>query len=211
MRFVLRAATLVAAGSWCAVAAHVALGTDVQEYDFNAAPAGQVQYSLDEGLSWIGVPLAGLRPFVGPGGISDAPPTLNPQALPPVTETTLLSDGVAFRGMSAAHDDEKPVFISSAFVLSGLPVGGAVLFRLLGNRGDATFESDPLDPIWDINNIQIRGLVEGDCDPEPGGLALVAAAAVSIAAWQCRSRRTRRRCRLSCFARRENAGPAASG
>jgi hypothetical protein len=285
MGILVRAAALVAAGSWCIVVATAARGTDVQEYNFNTGPAGwdsplgqwlytaegsnekswklpltgttpatnvllspcftitaktvrfdlqqhrfsfgrsgtgkevtyvppagQVQYSFDEGLTWLGVPLGRWYPIVEPGGGSDTPPTLDPNAFPPGTVTELLPDGYAFQGMSRGYDDNNPKFIKSAFLLDELPVGGGIRFQLVGDLGDAKFSADPLRPIWDVNHVQIKGVVEGECLPEPGGLALAAsaAAAVSIAAWRGRSRGTRRRCRRPCSATRQTPVPAAS-
>ena len=176
-------------------------------------PAGQVQISFDEGSSWRGVPLDRWYPVVEPGGGSDTPPTLDPDAFPDGTETTLLDDGFAFQGMSRGYADKNPKFIKSAFLLDTMPVGGSLRFRLVGDLGGMTFPADPLRPIWDVNNVQIKGVVEGECLPEPGGLALAASAAavVSIAAWRGRSRRTRRRCRRPCSAPVRNPAPAASG
>jgi hypothetical protein len=175
-------------------------------------PAGQVQYRLDDG-AWRGIPLADWYPDVGPGGGGDVPPTLDPFAFAPGTPTTLVGDGWAFQGVSLGYADKNPKFIGSAFVLFGMPMGAEITFRLLGDLGGKTFPPDPLQPIWDVNNVQIKGVVEGECLPEPGGLALAAsaAAAVSIAAWRGRSRRTRRRSRRPCSAPRGTPAPAASG
>lgn len=167
-------------------------------------PAGQVQYSFDEGFTWRGVPLDRWYPLVEPGGGSDTPPSLDPASFPPGTVTTLLDDGYAFQGMSRGYADKNPKFIKSAFVLEDLPVGGALRFRLVGDLGGKTSAADPLHPIWDVNQVQIKGVVEGPCLPEPGGLALAVAAAgaaLSSAAWRGRSRWTRRRCRRPCSAR----------
>ena len=286
MRIAWCAATLLAAGSWCAVAATAARGTDVLEFNFNTGPAGwsspvdtwvytaegsnekswklplsgsnppanllvspclritdttvrfdlqqhrfafgtsatgtsiayvppagQVQYSLDDGLTWHGVALGNWYPFVGPGSGGDTPPTLNPDAFAPGTVTTLLPDGYAFQGVSRGYGDRNPKFIKSAFELTGLAVDDEIVFRLVGDLGDQAFAADPLHPIWDVNHVQIKGVVEGSCLPEPGGLPLAAGAAVvavSSAAWRGRSRATRRRCRRPCFARRRSPGPAAT-
>jgi hypothetical protein len=286
MRIAWCAATLVAAGSWCAVAVTAAKGTDVLEFNFNTGPAGwsspvgqwvytaegsnekswklplsgsnppanllvspclqitdpnvrfdlqqhrfsfgtsgtgvsiayvppagQVQYTLDDGLTWHGVSLHDWYPFVGPGGGSDTPPTLNPAAFAPGTVTTLLPDGYAFQGVSRGFADKNPKFVRSAFELTGLTVG-EIAFRLVGDLGGRSFFADPLHPIWDVNHVQIKGVVEGPCLPEPGGLSLAAVAAVaavSSAAWRGRSRATRRRCHPACSAHRRSPGPVASG
>lgn len=174
-------------------------------------PAGQVQYRLDDD-EWRGIPIEAWYPYVGPGDGSDVPPTLDPSAFAPGTTTKLVPDGWAFQGMSDGYDATNPKFIRSAFELSGLTMGAEIAFRLLGDLGDGKFAADPEHPIWDVNNVQIKGVVEGPCAPEPGGLALMAsaAAAVSIGAWRGRSRWTRRRSRRPCSAPRENPGPGAS-
>ncbi|MFM7107616.1 MAG: hypothetical protein ACKOZU_03295 [Planctomycetaceae bacterium] len=174
-------------------------------------PAGQVQYQLDDD-DWRGIPITAWYPYVAPGDGGDVPPMLDPAALAPGTATQLVADGWAFQGMSDGYDAANPKFIRGAFELSGLPVGGEIAFRLLGDLGDAKFPADPNHPIWDVNNIQIKGVVEGPCAPEPGGLALAAsaAAAVSIGAWRGRSRWTRRRSRRPCSAPRETPGPEAT-
>jgi hypothetical protein len=171
-------------------------------------PAGQVQVSFDEGFHWRGVPLDRWYPFVEPGGGSDTPPTLDPGAFPDGTQTTLLDDGYAFQGMSRGYADKNPKFIKSAFLLDDLPVGGSLRFRFVGDLGGMAFQAAPLRPIWDVNHVQIKGVVEGACMPEPGGLALAASAAgVSIVAWRGRSRRTRRRCRRPCSAPPRSPAP----
>lgn len=175
-------------------------------------PAGQVQYRLDGG-DWRGIPLAAWYPYVDSGGGNDVPPALDPDAFAPNTATKLVPDGWAFQGMSDGYDATSPKFIGSAFVLAGLPVGAEIAFRLLGDLGDGKFAADPKLPIWDVNNVQIKGVVEGPCAPEPGGLALggSAAAAVSIGAWRGRWRWTRRRFRRPCSALRETPVTGASG
>ena len=175
-------------------------------------PAGQVQYSFDEGNHWFGVPLERWYPFVEPGGGSDTPPTLDPAAFPDGTDTSLLEDGYAFQGMSRGYDAKNPMFIKSAFLLEDLPIGKPIRFQFLGDVGEKSI-ADPEHPIWDVNHVQIKGVVEVDCMPEPGGVALVASAAavVSIAAWRGRSRRTRRRCRRPCSAPGRTPARAASG
>lgn len=156
-------------------------------------PAGQVQYRLDDEPKWHGIPLDRWYPYVSPGGGSDVPPTLDPNEF--ASGTALLPDGWAFQGVSLGSGDKNPKFIKSAFELSGLPLGGEIEFRLLGDLGGKTFPADPLNPIWDVNNVQIKGVVEADCLPEPGGFALAASAtaAVGIGAWRSRRRLTRRR------------------
>jgi hypothetical protein len=128
-------------------------------------PAGQVQYTLD-GITWQGIPLA-LWSNTGP----DVPPTLNPADLLPTT-TALLTSGYAFQGMSAGYDQSNPAFIKSGFDLS-LTLGSSLQFRLLGDLGGQVFLADPDNPPWDVDNIQIKGVVPGPCVPEPGTLALL--------------------------------------
>lgn len=128
-------------------------------------PAGQVQYTLD-GITWQGIPLS-LWSNTGP----DVPPTLNPADLLPTT-TALLTSGYAFQGMSAGYDQSNPAFIKSGFDLT-LALGSSLQFRLLGDLGGQTFPADPNNPPWDVDNIQIKGVVPGPCVPEPGTLALL--------------------------------------
>jgi len=128
-------------------------------------PAGQVHYTLD-GITWQGIPLA-LWSNTGP----DVPPTLNPADFLPTT-TALLTSGYAFQGMSDGYDANNPAFIKSGFDLT-LALGTSLQFRLLGDLGGQTFLADPDDPLWDVDNVQIKGVVPGPCVPEPGTLALL--------------------------------------
>jgi hypothetical protein len=167
---------------------------DFQEHRFNfgvsgtvapityVPPARQVQYSLD-GITWQGVPLA-LWSNTGP----DVPPTLNPADFQPATTTALLTSGYAFQGMSDGYDKPNPAFIKSGFDLT-LALGSPLQFRLLGDLGGQTFGADPTNPLWDVNNVQIKGVVPGPCVPAPGTLAL--AAIGGVAALGLRLRRTR--------------------
>lgn len=128
-------------------------------------PAGQVQYTLD-GITWQGVPLA-LWSDTG----SDIPPTLNPADFLPTT-TDLLPSGYAFQGMSAGYDQSNPAFIKSGFDLT-LALGSPLQLRLLADLGGQTFPADLVNPLWDVDNVQIKGVVPGPCVPEPGTLALL--------------------------------------
>ena len=129
-------------------------------------PAGQVQYTLDE-VTWQGVPLA-LWSNTGP----DVPPTLNPADFTGSPTTDLLASGYAFQGMSNGYDNSNPAFIKSGFDLS-LALGSSLRFRLLADLGGQTFSANPKEPLWDVDNVQIKGVVPGPCLPEPGTLALV--------------------------------------
>ena len=132
-------------------------------------PAGQVQYSLD-GITWQGVPIA-FWSNTGP----DIPPTLNPADFLPTT-TALLTSGYAFQDMSPGYDQSNPAFIKSGFDLT-LALGSPLQFRLLGDQGDQVLSGS--NPIWDVDIVQIKGVVPGPCVPEPGTLALAAIGGVA--------------------------------
>jgi len=163
---------------------------DFQEHRFNFGtsgtvppitylpPAGQVQYTLD-GINWQGVPLP-LWSDTGP----DVPPTLNPADLLPTT-TALLDTGYAFQGMSAGYDAPNPAFVKSGFDLAPA-IGSTLQFRLLGDLGGQTFSADPDNPPWDVDIVQIKGVVPGPCVPEPGTLALVGIGGGLLAAGRLR-------------------------
>jgi hypothetical protein len=121
--------------------------------------AGQVQYSLDDGLSWQAVPLWSTQ-----GG--DVAPTFDPALM--TSPTPLLTDGFAFQGQSSG-----PNFISSAFTLAA-GLGNDVQFRFLGNIRDPALV--PSGIAWDVEEIQIKGVVE--CVPEPGSIALAGSGAL---------------------------------
>lgn len=134
--------------------------------------AGQVQYSLDDGSTWQAVSLWSTQG-------SDVAPTFNPLLM--TSPAPLLTDGLAFQGQSSG-----PNYIASAFTLALGPawIGNDVQFRFLGNIRDASLV--PVGIAWDVEEIQIKGVVE--CVPEPGSIALGASGALVGLVWLMRRR-----------------------
>lgn len=146
--------------------------------------AGQVQYSLDDGLTWSGVP----ENLWSSQGVN-IPPTLDPNDI--TSPAPLLTSGMAFQGTSGGVN-----YIASAFTLPlGVgAIGSDVQFRLLGNIRNVAVM--PTGIAWDVDKIQIKGVVQ--CVPEPGTIALATTGGVlSWIGLNRRRRRSRRNVSLS--------------
>lgn len=153
------------------------------------AGAGQVQYSLDDGGTWLGISTWSSQ------GSEIAPP-FTPST--PDTAPPLVAPGLAFVGTSP-HYFNSPSgggnFNNSSFQLMNLTPGDEIRFRFVAamfepacpscKDGGDGHDEKPCDsrtnPLWDLNRFEIKGAVETPCLPEPGGLALVAAGAASAA------------------------------
>lgn len=146
------------------------------------AAAGQVQFSVDGGLTWS-------ADVTWRTTGSDVPATLDPTLL--ADPGALATDGLAFEGISAGYAQGK--FIKSAFDIGGLVAGGGLRFRFLAEqRVPAALGPGP---VWDVEEIQIKGVAETHCFPEPdaGLLAAAGLAALGLAAARRGGPRRRRK------------------
>lgn len=151
--------------------------------------AGQVQYSLDDGGTWLGI-----TTWSSQG--SELAPLFTPSS--PGTVPPFVAPGLAFVGTSPKYFNSPSGggnFNNSSFQLMNLTPGGEIRFRLVAamfepecpscTDGGGGKDKQPCDskinPLWDLNRFQIKGAVETPCVPEPGGLALAAAGAASAA------------------------------
>lgn len=148
---------------------------------------GQVQYMLNGNGVWLGITgweSSGteLAPTFSVTGTSAyAPP--------------LISPGDAFVGTSPKYADSGGggVYDKSSFQISGLTVGDEVKFRFVAAMfvsGTCPSLIDPLRsyPIWELDDFEVKGVVETECVPEPTGLVIAVFGAGSCALWRLRRR-----------------------
>jgi len=149
--------------------------------------AGQVQYMLNASGTWLGITgwestATELAPTFSVSGTSTYVPPL-------------ISPGDAFVGTSPkyANSSGGGVYDKSSFQISGLTVGDEVKFRFVAAMfvsGSCPSLIDPLgsNPIWELDNFEVKGVVEAECVPEPAGLTALVAACVAWLGWRGRRR-----------------------
>ena len=137
--------------------------------DGMVAAAGQVQYSRDGGLTWN-------ADMVWKTTGNDVPPKLDPMLL--TSPGPLLLDGFAFQGASPGSAQGK--FIKSAFTIGELTFGGDLRFRFFADQRIPKALGPGL--VWDVEEIQIKGVAEVACVPEPGAVSLACAGLGLLAA-----------------------------
>lgn len=150
--------------------------------------AGQVQFMLNNSGTWQGV-----TTWSNDG--TELWPTLSPppsELVPP-----LLSPGGIFAGTSPkyANTGAGGVFDKSSFQISGLSLGDMVQFRFVsvttGTSCPTPIDPRGVNPLWDLDTFQVKGVVP--CVPEPSSIALAAAGAllagINLGRRRLRSRR----------------------
>lgn len=148
--------------------------------------AGQVQYMLNASGTWLGITgweSSGteLAPTFSVSGTS--------AYVPP-----LISPGDAFVGTSPkyANSGGGGVYDKSSFQISGLTVGDEIKFRFAAAMfisGTCPSLINPVgsNPIWELDDFEVKGVVETECVPEPSALLIAALGSASCIA--CRLRR----------------------
>lgn len=149
--------------------------------------AGQVQYMLNASGTWLGI-----TGWESSG--TELAPTLSVSGtsayVPP-----LLSPGDAFVGTSPkyANSGGGGVYDKSSFQISGLAAGDEIKFRFAAAMfvsGSCPSLIDPLgsNPIWEVDDFEVKGVVEAECVPEPTGFATLLGACVTWLGWRGRER-----------------------
>lgn len=148
--------------------------------------AGQVQYMLNASGTWLGI-----TAWKSSGG--ELPPTFSVSGtsayVPP-----LISPGDAFVGTSLKYANSGGgVYDKSSFQISGLVPGDEVKFRFVAAMfisGTCPSLIDPLgsNPIWELDNFGVNGVVEAECIPEPAGIVIALLGVAGCALWRCRPR-----------------------
>lgn len=156
--------------------------------------AGQLQCSTDpeNPLAWQAIGLSGGGSWSDAN--NDVAPTLDPTTI--AAPAPLLLDGLAFEGVSPGYDKPNNNGVSSLAFLPPLAIGSHLQFRLVAAVRDPTACPDPKlrGPIWDVNNVLIKGveLSRFPC-PEPAHSAEGALAAGLGLELVRRARRLRQR------------------
>ena len=148
----------------------------------NPNGAGQVQFMVNNSNVWLGVSLSGTF-----GGLTVAwdgtgekvVPTFStsdPLYVPPLANLGA-NLGLSFVGTSPkyANTGGGGNFDDSSFSISGLNQGDLLQFRFVSAMFSSTCPTpvpDVQNALWDVNLVEIKGVVE--CVPEPGSVVLAA-------------------------------------
>lgn len=149
--------------------------------------AGQVQYMLNASGTWLGI-----TGWSSTGG--ELAPTFSVSGtsayVPP-----LISPGDAFVGRSPkyANSGGGGVYDKSSFQVSGLVPGDEIKFRFVAAMfisGTCPSLVDPLgsNPIWELDDFEVKGVVEAECIPEPAGIVIALLGVAGCALWRYRPR-----------------------
>lgn len=154
--------------------------------------AGQLQFSADpeNPAAWRAIGLAAGGSWSS--GNNDVAPTLDPAA---IAAPAPLLDGLAFEGVSPGYGKPNNKGVSSLAILPPLAVGSRLQFRFVVAVRDPAACPDPQlpGPIWDVNEVLIKGveLSPFPC-PEPAQWGEAALAACLGLELLRRARRLRR-------------------